>query len=379
VLYRLVCLLAAVVMVGISCREEGDTQVCSRGSTDEPARAAYILAVVDSIGVELGDSNYVFGAIAETDIGPDGSIYVLDYMKCTLFRYTSGGKFIHRTGRRGSGPGELLEPYNFSVMDDGSISIWDNQLGWTRYDSLGECISSGTRLDPWPMRFISLDSVCILGMLNRVSREDNNLIAEKLICRWNADFPNSVETEYLARDYSIDISGSQLNWNDLVEIDFFPMLFCAGDEFVCVAPDPRRLPMLVLFHEDGSVIDTLMLPYTEVLRTEEELLIQKQYVEERFSAMSSHAKSINWEPFPAKPMITCLGVDSLNRIWIQRGFEQNPTFDLYNTSGELLATAVLPGRNNTEHWKFSVTGNGILAVPENPESYYEVYTIRCNE
>jgi len=373
------CPLAAVVMVGISCREQGDTQARMPGGTDEAARAAYTLAVVDSVGVELGDSNYVFGAIAETDIGPDGSIYVLDNMKCTLFRYTSGGEFIHRTGRRGSGPGELLEPYSFSVMDDGSISIWDGQLGWARYDSLGECVSSRTRLDPWPMRFISLDSVCILGMLNGLSREGSNLIAEKLICRWNADHPDSVETEYLARDYSIEISGSQLNWNDLVEIDFFPMLFCAGDEFVCVAPDPRRLPMLVLFHEDGSVTDTLMLPYTEVLRTEEELLARKQHVEELFSAMSGHARSVNWEPFPAKPMITCLGVDSLNRIWIQRGFEQNPTFDLYNTSGELLATAVLPGRNHTENWKFNVTGNGILAVPENPESYYKVYTIRCNE
>ncbi len=52
---------------------------------------------------------------------------------------------------------------------------------------------------------------------------------------------------------------------------------------------------------------------------------------------------------PNKPMITNFGVDSLNRIWVQRSFEQYPTFDLYDTSDEHLMTAVLPGRSDTDH------------------------------
>ena len=74
-----------------------------------------------------------------------------------------------------------------------------------------------------------------------------------------------------------------------------------------------------------------------------------------------------------KPMITNFGVDSLNRIWVQRSFENYQTFDLYDIFGEHLTTAVLPDRDDTAHWKFNISRNGILAVPEDPESYYSVY------
>ena len=77
-------------------------------------------------------------------------------------------------------------------------------------------------------------------------------------------------------------------------------------------------------------------------------------------------------------MIVDLGVDSLNRIWVQLGFEQDPTFDLYDVSGEHLITAVLPGRDDTDHWEFNITRRGILAVPEDPESYYSVYMISAD-
>ena len=53
--------------------------------------------------------------------------------------------------------------------------------------------------------------------------------------------------------------------------------------------------------------------------------------------------------------------------------------DLYDISGEYLMTAVLPGRDDTAHWKFHKSRRGILAVPENPESYYSVYLISLLE
>ncbi|MCK5132233.1 MAG: hypothetical protein KAR40_08805 [Candidatus Sabulitectum sp.] len=227
---------------------------------------------------------------------------------------------------------------------------------------------------------MALDSTDILGMLNELSRGDNHLITGKRICRWNADDPDSVISEYYRKQYSIEFGDDyRLNMSDLVEIDYFPMLFTAGDGFVCVAPEPREEPVLLLFHEDGSAMDTLMLPYPEVVRTEEEILDRKQFVEELFYHRSQYTHQVDWEPFPNKPMITNLGVDSLNRIWVQRGFELNPTFDLYDTSGEHLMTALLPGRDDTDHWKFSISKYGILAVPEDPESYYSVYMIGYDE
>ncbi len=334
------------------------------------------LTAYDSIGVELGDTNYVFGAISEAKTGPNGNIYVLDRMKCTIFKYSPEGEFIQRIGREGNAPGELLQSYFFAVMDDHSISLDDGQNGWIRFDSTGECTNSGIMLRPNPMQFMALDSVNILGMINELGRNDNALLTTKRICLWNANSPEPIITEYFSKEYSIEIGeNSQLNWRDLVEIDYFPILFTAGDNFVCIAPEPRTEPVLYLYHKDSSVVDTLVLPYPEVARTEEELAERKQYVEELFYA-TTNRRRVEWEPFRNKPMILSLGVDSLNRIWVQRGFEVEPTFDLYDLSGAHLATAVLSGRNDTFHWTFDISRYGILAIPEDPESFYSVYLIQ---
>ncbi|MCK5842839.1 MAG: hypothetical protein KAH31_11755, partial [Candidatus Sabulitectum sp.] len=253
---------------------------------------------------------------------------------------------------RGSGPGEMLQPFFMAVMDDGSISLDDAELGWMRFDSTGEILSTSMypSQTPRPLFFTAIDSLNIVGAVSELSREDNSLITDKRICRWHADCLDSLITEYYSRQYSIEIGDDyRLNMNDVVEIDFFPMLFTAGDGFVCIAPEPRTEPMLLLFYEDGSVMVTLNLSYPEVVRTEDEILERKQYVEELFYARSRHRHQVDWEPYPNHPMITNLGVDSLNRIWVQRGFEQDPTFDLYDVSGELLMTAVLPDRDDTAH------------------------------
>lgn len=369
-----------MILLSVSCGGE-DLELESNVSVQLGSEVdSCFLIVVDSIGVELGDSNLVFGAVGEVDTGPDGDIYVLDWIRCTVFRFSSEGDFIQRIGRRGSGPGEMLQGYFFAVMDDGSVSLNDAELGWMRFDSTGDCTISASILSSRPMWFTAMDSVNILGMLNELSRGDNCLTTEKRICSWNADRPDSVITEYISKQYSIEFgSDYQLNMSDLVEIDCFPILFCSGDGFVCIAPEPRADPMLLFFNEDGSALDTLMLPYPEVVRTDEELLEQKQFVEEFFYVRTQHSLQVDWEPFPNKPMITNLGVDRLNRIWVQRGFEDYPTFDLYNVSGEHLKTVALHGREDTDHWKFHISRNGILAVPEDPENYYSVYILELQE
>ncbi|MCK5842597.1 MAG: 6-bladed beta-propeller, partial [Candidatus Sabulitectum sp.] len=344
-IYSSVPILTVLLACGVESVETGNTHPV------HGANHAHVctLTVIDSIGVELGDSNYVFGALGEVDIGPNGDIFVVDWMKCTIFRYSPDGTFVQRIGRRGSGPGELLQPFFIAVMDDGSISLDDGELGWMRFDSTGEIVCTSMYLGraPRPWFFVAADSLNIIGMLSELSREDTFLLTDKQICRWHADSPDSVITEYYSRQYSIEIGNDYLlNMNDMIKIDYFPMLFTAGDGFVCIAPEPRTEPLLLLFHEDGSVMDTLNLPYPEVVRTEEEILERKQYVEELFYARSRHTHQVEWEPFPNKPMISDLGVDSLNRIWVQRGFEQFPVFDLYDISGEHLMTAVLPGRDD---------------------------------
>lgn len=376
-MHRCVFVFACFLFLLVSCDAENiepeSSSLMQESNPDGPC-----LIVVDSIGVELGDPNYVFGAIGDVCVGSGGDIYVVDKMKCCIFRYSPDGQFIQQIGRRGEGPGELLQPGWVAVMDDGSIAIDDGELGWQRYNSDGMSIGARALLRPFPMRMMAADSTLIVGMLSGLSREDNNFLVEKQICGWNADRADSVLTEFFSCEYLLDAVDIEQFRKDIVRVDFFPILSAVGDNFVCVAPDPRTDPLVLLFHEDGLAMDTLMLPYPEVARTEEELLEQKQFIEELFYS-ATLTNRVDWEPFPNKPMISNLGVDGLNRIWVQRGFEENPTFDLYDVSGELLMTTILSGRDDTAHWRFSISRNGILAVPEDPESYYSVYILELQE
>ncbi len=373
-----VCMLAALSLFGLSCSGENTQLENSSSEHDDNHADVCTLTVVDSIGVELGDSNYVFGAIREVDIGPDGDIFVLDWIKRVIFRYSSDGEFVQRIGGPGSGPGEISQPGFFEVLDDGSICVVDAN-GWLRYDSAGESVSTqpdeGRRI-----RYMnSADSIFIIGAKVEVEWLDDQMQITKRICRFDSQQPDSVIVEYLQMQYHLETAEMNEFMRAVARVDLFPMLFAAGDGFVCIAPDPVEESEILIFHEDGSAANTLILPYQAVQKTEEEIVEEKRFIEAFFHRFTGYTNRVDWIPLPNHPMITNLGVDSLNRIWVQRGFELDPTFDLYDVSGEQLTTAVLPGRDDTAHWKFNISRRGILAVPEDPESYYSVYIIHFDQ
>ena len=84
-----------------------------------------IIAVTDTIGVEMGDSSYVFGMLMEVAHGADGNIIALDMNRACLSVYSPDGEFISSIGSPGPGPGEFLIPIGFAVMADGGIAVSD--------------------------------------------------------------------------------------------------------------------------------------------------------------------------------------------------------------------------------------------------------------
>ena len=61
----------------------------------------YKLVIIDSIGVEIGDTNYMFAWSVNPTHSPDGDILVVDRLKHTVFVYTPEGEFIRTIGREG--------------------------------------------------------------------------------------------------------------------------------------------------------------------------------------------------------------------------------------------------------------------------------------
>ncbi|MEA3266674.1 MAG: 6-bladed beta-propeller, partial [Candidatus Fermentibacteria bacterium] len=89
----------------------------------------YWLEITDSIGVELGDSNLVFGQIVGAQFLPDGNIAIADMMKNKISIFSQQGSFLASVGRKGSGPGEYLMLSTFAVTEDGGFIVPDAMGG----------------------------------------------------------------------------------------------------------------------------------------------------------------------------------------------------------------------------------------------------------
>ena len=71
----LLSVAALLWFLGVSCQGEGIHPESNSSEFNGDNADLCTLTVVDLIGVELGDSNYVFGALGEVDIGPTGDIF----------------------------------------------------------------------------------------------------------------------------------------------------------------------------------------------------------------------------------------------------------------------------------------------------------------
>ncbi len=57
----------------------------------------------------------------------NGNIYIMDNQLNAVIQFSSSGKFVRNFGYgRGSGPGEILDPVDFSIDKDGKVYIADN-------------------------------------------------------------------------------------------------------------------------------------------------------------------------------------------------------------------------------------------------------------
>lgn len=351
------------IFLCLSCGDECDDWDSRNVSLDT-------LHIVDSIGIEMGDSNYVFGSISDFDHAPDGRILVLDNLKCCIFVYSESGEFIKRIGGPGSGPGEMQIPALFEILGNGTICVKDQPF-WYRYDSEGNFISSFHLGGSVPMSMISVGTENIVGIRSELDfLETGELHVIKSIALWNGTTPDTIETVFFKQEFLLNIEDTP---NNVLEMDLFSATAAAGEDRVYVAPSPTDMPVIYCYRFDGSIADTLHLPYPEVPKSSSEIEAEKLLIE--LSVYQGAQRTMVWEPLPNRPMIRCMGVDSLGNLWVQRGTELSPTFDIFDSRGFFLYTAGLPDREDAYNWRFDISSGGIMATPRSPEFYPLLYII----
>lgn len=104
-----------------------------------PQRLDDIFETIKIVRLQTSD-NCIIGEISKLQIEND-TIYVLDRLSKSVLSFTSNGEFIHKYGKIGQGPGEIVELSSMSV-DDKYVMILDASIQkLITYNHFGDIVS----------------------------------------------------------------------------------------------------------------------------------------------------------------------------------------------------------------------------------------------
>lgn len=112
---------------------------------------------IDSVSIVGADAG--LARPIDSEVGPDGAVYVADLGTSSVFKITPDGKVAWQSGRQGEGPGEFRMPYRICVLANGSVLVWDESTQQvSRLDPAGKFVGRQF-LD---IEFASVDNVVAL-------------------------------------------------------------------------------------------------------------------------------------------------------------------------------------------------------------------------
>ena len=340
------------------------------------------LVVLDSIGVELGDSCYVFGSIEGLGYTQEGNIAILDRMSADIRLYSPDGLYLGRAGGRGSGPGEMHNPLCLFLFPDGrmgALDPWRNGLqiysSEEEYEGIGMEVSTNVHLYPEVVN----DSSFISMKTEFVFEEGAAPVAAVFV----GLFEMSVEPEVTYWRVEMELDFSILA--DLAQRYLLAVSLAVDtvNGIVYIAPNSGTDYRIDRFTLDGEQIAGLELEVEIVPLTEDEIRIEEEFIRMRLTSLEGGEPQYNvqlTDPLTHRLPVTDLEISPDGNLWARRGAEDEPFFDIWSPEGELIGSAVLPGvgpRSRT--WEFEVCDSGILAYDIDPDLFQKVYLIGISE
>ncbi len=369
IVFYIVC--AAVVF---SACGGGSSEISQVSLQDTEERVP--ITIVDSIGVEIGDSNYVFANVMAVEFGSDGNIYVLDRGKYSVFVYSPDGEFIRKIGNQGSGPGELLMPLGMAVLGNGEIAVCDPmQTGINIFTADGEWegVSAEFNNNP-PMEMTGADSNAFVALKITIDfvEEPTTIFT---VGRYEDD------SEPTAFYYEDEFPFNPENLTELLDRTMLSIEYAADrDGNVYLTPLSTEDYIVRVFDKDGNLTLEFQREVEQVEKSVDEIAEEKRWMEAWLTNIGAQGVLIDYDPNPYRYTTSDIGYDSQNRIWVRRGTELIPVFDVYDMEGELLFTAEVEGAGeNAQYWDFVIDEHGMLAFSLNPELFCKIWIMELPE
>ena len=349
---------------------------CGGGEDVETAAEAPAEAAIDvieprlSIGVELGDSAYMFSSIETAIYDANGNIAVLDMGTANVRIYSPQGQFLRSIGRRGNGPGEFQRPLGMVLLGSGSLAVMDPWgEGFTEigpdYEQKGVLLDIHSNVH---IGMCSADSTDIVAL--RVSPAEG---AGEPMPMTVGLYQLSTEpvVEYWRRDYTVnspeDVAGAM---RDFVNISW--TADPASGE-VYIAPYEENAYLIRRYSPRGDLLGSVEMELESVPRSVAEMEEQAAYIRARLTALNGRDMGIDIEPYTDRRSVASLGVDGEGCLWVRRGTEDEAVLDRWTPGGELLGSYLVPGSDL--FWEFSFCPRGILAYNANPDEHQRLFVM----
>ena len=285
-----------------------------------------ILTLTDTIGVELGDTNYVFGFAADV-VRTDSILYVLDTPYATVKKYQMEGTYIGSIGTHGNGPGEMVFPQSLELLPGGVLLVQDvNDLNIFNLDGEWQGYALEHRQN-WPIQHAAADSSSFVVFRHEFLHEPDRIL-RKFIAMYDLD--GNLLQEYTADSIAIPIAPEDNT--DALNRSHFAYYFAADTERNLYLVT-RHIPdyRIECFDSNGELFNTIELDSPEVEKTADEIALEKQYIEDYLTGMGT-SNILQWiyEPDLFREPVAGVWLGWQGNLWVLRGTEDRPTFDIWS-------------------------------------------------
>jgi len=345
----------SAILISLSCGERG---------WEEPYPIRSTICIRDSIGAELGDTCFVFGSVSHALFSPAGEIFILDQTACCIRKYSEDGIFLDVYSRPGNGPGELRFPTEMAVSENGDILVRDTaKLALVilneRGESIRELLDWSLIFPPDAIAFISDDSFTGYEP-NMVTDGSDYLVVLKPALYSIADGAKQVDLFQDSMLVTLEGMGSSLN--GLQDISSMAVDNNGRIFYTRRSTDDYEV---TCWNTTGQALFIFQLNLPPVEKTPQEIDDETEYARIRLAAMGGTLPT-GFAPDPLHNLVEDIGVDDKGNLWVQRGTEDHPVFDVVDESGTHIASVDFP--MNGRFWRFSITPYGSLAWNLDPES-----------
>ena len=335
-----------------------------------------LIAVVDTIGLDMGDSLYVFGSLMQAGFLPGGEILALDMQRGYINVYTPEGSHLGTIGAHGPGPGEFEIPTSFAVLPDGGVAVtdivgrdvsfFDSARSYTR-------VLSGFSFGP-PNNIKGCPDGSMIGQTMTMTFSEETVEGSQDLARW--DDLTSTEPSHIYSSFPIDLTvtedqGTSVRTGPTIDYAVGP------DGNIAIVETSDTLFSLRLLDPEGSELMALYEERERVPMTQEEIDAGALGLSVIITDGSASASTNRIEDtYPYRNIISSVGIDAENQIWIELGYGDRPFFQIFDHSGELLSTVLVDADfDNLNRPSFVISPAGMLAFDRDPLDYPKIYLL----